>query len=822
MQNLSQKMQTYYQSQISVLEKHNLVYISCNLSYNYLEEKNKFKKGFPKDLGQYKDIHRETKEFEYGKHNAVCVMMGENYGGIILVDIDNDEGTLDRWNELMVENGLCDTLQSKTINNGMHYYFQCTEEQRKAFSGMAFTSSNHKLFEGCIDIKYTNQLSFECSSIEKDGENFKYEFLDDNDILPLPQWIFAEILRVKQSDTQSNLLSNYVKRNSKPIEIFTDDSDEEEDETITQLKISKIDGILNSLPSVWYDDYDNWCRIGFMLKSNNDLSDTQNYKLFLKFSKKSASKFTSEMEVLKNWKSWKDGTKMEKGLTIATLYALGDKISAKQKKKSSSSQEEEVIISNDTEGADLILKMTKDSVILSNKQIYLRKGNGNIFEVDESKNNEHTKNYLISAITNNNICVQRGKHIVSYSKNASGARNILSLVLPRMIDDTTFKSKDEVFSTKLWKSNLLKLCFLDGYYDFKDSTFKPYDDKTYSTICIKRKFPLKRDEDVIQEVYDKVLNKLFHSKEKLKYFLNWCARSLAGEVEDKSWSNCLGNRNSSKGVLYKLFKNTFEDYVDSFLAEELLIVRVNDGDSAKKYAWTIPLMYKRLCFSNEIKTHDMTGNPLKLDGAVIKKLTSGGDEIHARLNYKDQINFKIQAHIAFFANDTIEVAPSDALSTVNVFDFDCEFVDQEELTEEQKRVNETSTYKYYISDPHVKTNFLERQDVIDAFFHIILDHYSVTAMIKPKCVCNNVDEMLDTSNGDKEKVLENFEITRDENDLVPVGTYNDINHRSGITKAKGKMVIKQLGILQKQKKNKEGKNIKWYRGMKIKEAEVVR
>ena len=88
----------------------------------------------------------------------------------------------------------------------------------------------------------------------------------------------------------------------------------------------------------------------------------------------------------------------------------------------------------------------------------------------------------------------------------------------------------------------------------------------------------------------------------------------------------LGNRNSGKGVLYDLFKNTFQDYVGSFNAEELLITRVGDGDVAKKLEWIIPLEFKRLNFSNEIKTEDNKGNKLKLDGACIKKLSGGGDE----------------------------------------------------------------------------------------------------------------------------------------------------------------------------------------------------
>ena len=120
MQNLSQQMQNYYKSQIAVLEKHNLVYISIKLTYTYNEEKKKFIKSLPDtkaqqkrgevidwdlSLGLYGDnIVREKRLFNLAKHTGVAVMMGEKYGGKILIDIDNVDNTIDIWNDLLLEN----------------------------------------------------------------------------------------------------------------------------------------------------------------------------------------------------------------------------------------------------------------------------------------------------------------------------------------------------------------------------------------------------------------------------------------------------------------------------------------------------------------------------------------------------------------------------------------------------------------------------------------------------------------------------------------------------------------------------------------------
>ena len=143
--------------------------------------------------------------------------------------------------------------------------------------------------------------------------------------------------------------------------------------------------------------------------------------------------------------------------------------------------------------------MIKEDVKVSNKHIFLRKKVGNIFYVDESKNNKDTENYLIIVISKTNICKKiptpRGFRTCPYSQNASGARNILTFVMARLIDsdDISSESYEDTFVNKVWSSNLFKMCFRDGYYDFKSKSFKTYDNETFTTTYIKRDFPAERD-----------------------------------------------------------------------------------------------------------------------------------------------------------------------------------------------------------------------------------------------------------------------------------------------------------------------------------------
>ena len=111
--------------------------------------------------------------------------------------------------------------------------------------------------------------------------------------------------------------------------------------------------------------------------------------------------------------------------------------------------------------------------------MFLKQGEGNIYNIDESKNKEDTKKYLLSFISKtkilkNKILKDGSVELATYSQNASGAKNILSFVLANLKDDITFKHTDKVFANKIWSSSMFKICFNND--DFKTKQFKSYDD----------------------------------------------------------------------------------------------------------------------------------------------------------------------------------------------------------------------------------------------------------------------------------------------------------------------------------------------------------
>lgn len=478
-----------------------------------------------------------------------------------------------------------------------------------------------------------------------------------------------------------------------------------------------------------------------------------------------------------------------------------------------------VIINNDKEGSDHILKVINDTqkLIKSNHR-YFWKIQGNIYKEDLSNNHKDTINKLVAMIGDSNICKKHLRpdgtfDLIPYSKNATGAKAILTFVLSTLEDD-------ETFIDRLWNSTIGKICFNNGYYTFKNKVFTKWDESDHSvitTIFIKKDYDstsnLTKEKKII---YDKILDPIISDPIQQKHFLRWISQAIAGMYNVKTWAVGLGNRNCGKGVLTYLLMQSFEKYVREFNSEEMICTRIGNGDMAKKLGWLIPFEFSRLNISNELKTDDGKIKT-KLDGNIIKSISSGGDTKTARQNFKDEIQFKIQGKMLLMMNEMIPVDPIDALETITTFKFTSQF--KPELSEEDIEVNNVkdSNYKYYIADQDIKEKIVNNQAYQMAFIHLILEHYQPDTINLP-------DEMKELNNDyhDKDnttqKALENeFLITRKPDDKMSVSEVDDIIKNScGISKSAYKLCFEKMGIIVKVGRDSSNKSTRYYIGLKKK------
>tara|TARA_R110000744_G_scaffold141264_2_gene252638 strand:- start:1552 stop:4029 length:2478 start_codon:yes stop_codon:yes gene_type:complete len=382
-----------------------------------------------------------------------------------------------------------------------------------------------------------------------------------------------------------------------------------------------------------------------------------------------------------------------------------------------------IVVDSDKEAGDYITEKIKTEYVVCKERIFMR--------VNDlwSSNDKTIKRGLVKKIANTTIVMDDQL----YSKMNRGVNNIIPFVEP---------TEDDDFIDNLWSSNLGKLCFKNGYWDFKSNSLKPYDEATLTTIKINRDYAPSSDEDkyaVMKRIFMPIFN---NDMELLSTWLNYIARGLAGHVEDKNWSVGIGERDCGKGVLGGGLENCFGDYVRATNSENFMF-KAGQQDSAKALSWLVPFEFKRLLLTNEI-TKD-SENKYRINGNVLKKLASGGDKIEARVNHKDEINFKIQARPVMFCNDLPPIEPSDAKETSYCFRYPSKFVAEDDdrlknpiwrdkyhivddeiiydLDKDGNRIK-INVCNFYPKDDSIK-EWLKKPEIMNAFIDLIFEAYGV-------------------------------------------------------------------------------------------------
>lgn len=466
----------------------------------------------------------------------------------------------------------------------------------------------------------------------------------------------------------------------------------------------------------------------------------------------------------------------------------------------------ELVIENDIEGVKYIISKLGNNLIKSNGRFFI-KSFGNIYLEDYSKDYKDVKTYLTNFISDMNIEIKVKDEVVDeitgkiipmkskpYSKMYTSCIKLVEFTMCKIVED-------QEFSNNLWNSSLRKLCFKNGYVDFSNNNpiFNEWNNEStfYSTLYVNRNYNPIRNEEHIKEVYEKVINPILVDESQRKYFLSWLARGLAGHISEKTWAIGLGCRNSGKGVMNELLRNTFGKYVINFNAEELILSNQDNGDKAKKYAWMKALEFSRIAISNELSTLNAKGKTVQLDSSQIKSISSGGDSRPIRQNFKDEVEIRLQARILMFANEMAPLSKEDVLKTLTTFQFNTEFKDTE-ITEREREINMLGDYTFMKGDDNIKQYIL--QDYVkDAFVHIILDNYFGGMKPNlPEMMQNSCDALIESGDNVQEILDREFLITLDPKDSIPVSELNlYITKGLGLSKSKACTLLKSMGAKQK-------------------------
>jgi hypothetical protein len=395
---------------------------------------------------------------------------------------------------------------------------------------------------------------------------------------------------------------------------------------------------------------------------------------------------------------------------------------------------------------------------------------------------------------------------VSYKTQGGDIENKLvtqSLSSAGKIADAVYKMVPE--NTKLLdeleKRCFKKISFSNGYWDFDQNDFIPYEDGDgYDTInLIDREFKyIEKDDPLRQQVFDKIIYKMFCIDDEtsqdypvMENYLHWMARAMAGITTDKIWFMLQGQRDSAKGVFDGLLRNAFGSYIGNFSTKSFKLDAKGSQDSDLKQKFLLKNRYARIAPSQE--TDDCW-----LDGELVKKASSGGDTIEARNLYENTVSFVNSCKYMFVGNESARIKPADALQTQWYYKMRCKFVDDPDNVADPD-VN----IRYYRKDDSVKRDFINQDDVLNAFCSILFDYYERRDTHYPKELKCEDDVNVDV----KSETRMLFDITKDDNDFMSnaelKSIYND-NKDIYDNLAHMKRMLKGMGVKDARTKTQRG------------------
>jgi len=343
--------------------------------------------------------------------------------------------------------------------------------------------------------------------------------------------------------------------------------------------------------------------------------------------------------------------------------------------------------------------------------------------------------------------------------------------------------------------------FNNGVWDFQQRRLLPFDSKFF----FDKKLPWDFgdvDEQLVQEIRDKLIDGVFGKLG--EYYLRVLARAIAGNVEDKNFIVAIGDSNSGKGCNTDALFGAFPGFVANINASNFAYKK-SDGDGAKNRSWMVGCSRARALVCNEISMKD------PLDGNIIKTVSSGGDPITARQNYRDEVEFVMAGTAFVFANDIPEISPMDdaVQNRMRYVETAYSYLDGH-MYESKKRLEHVR-----LADPELKTVFLKRPEVLRTFALMVCSAWEPQKPIAPEEVIKASKEWTEADDVET-KLSELFEVSDNSEDYITSEQVRYLVERAKLNLSAVKVgrVMTKLGFKSVDKRfDKKVKKV--YMGLKV-------
>lgn len=224
-------------------------------------------------VSDWSNITSSTYNPRRGKNR--CVIAGK-HSNLTIVDIDNKDGTVSAFNQMIKEHPIYTTLVCKTLNGGEHHYFQYEPEliTTQNVNGLYIDIRNDGGCAVAPPSKYGIKNVDGENVIVKYGKgemNGFYEYIDDSiEPIKMPDWLKNWILYGENNkNTDKNKIISIGRMDKSDSSSSNEEIIEYLDEEIQEeINIEKLKNLLEIFPyDLFYIDRNSWLRFVTLIKS---------------------------------------------------------------------------------------------------------------------------------------------------------------------------------------------------------------------------------------------------------------------------------------------------------------------------------------------------------------------------------------------------------------------------------------------------------------------------------------------------------------------------------------------------------------------------
>jgi len=246
-----------------------------------------------------------------------------------------------------------------------------------------------------------------------------------------------------------------------------------------------------------------------------------------------------------------------------------------------------------------------------------------------------------------------GVRVYNYSGSVSKTNNLIEKLKSKMI------TQDNFFNKRI-SSDVGKLLFPDGIYDFKTGVFTPeFDREIIFRYVMPYPFPA-RDEELISKIRHNIFgvgdgDEPFNTQSDSDTLRHSLMRAMIGDNNRKTATLGQGQTNSGKGALMTITATAFGQWVGTFEGNSLL-AKSFVGEPERENTFMMSFVDKRFAFSSEITLN----KNIKIDSNKMKAITSGGtDPIKMRRLNENAVSRINKSTVFMFAQAFPDFHPPD-------------------------------------------------------------------------------------------------------------------------------------------------------------------